>query len=117
MQSFIQAKQQELTILCRRYHVRRLELFDSAAAGNCEPAASDLDFLVEFEDLDPPAYADAYFGLQESLADLYQRPDGSGHPHCGSQPLSPAQHRAKPGVVVCSLRPRSIFLSSSRLGK
>lgn len=74
MQSFIQAKQEELTSLCRRYHIRRLELFGSAAAGVFEPASSDLDFLVEFEELDPPAYADASFGLQESLSALYQRP-------------------------------------------
>ncbi len=37
------------------------------------PESSDLDFLVEFEDLAPAAYADAYFGLQESLSDLYRR--------------------------------------------
>ena len=49
-------------------------MFGSAAAGVFEPASSDLDFLVEFEELDPPAFADAYFGLQESLAALYQRP-------------------------------------------
>lgn len=74
MQPFIEAKQEELKNLCRRYRVRRLELFGSAAAGGYEPAISDLDFLVEFEELDPPAYADAYFGLQESLSALYQRP-------------------------------------------
>jgi predicted nucleotidyltransferase len=74
MQAFIEAKQTELESLCRRYHVRRLELFGSAAAGDFEPETSDLDFLVDFEELDPPAYADAYFGLQESLTALYQRP-------------------------------------------
>ena len=74
MQSFIEAKQKELTNLCRRYHVRRLELFGSAVEGNFDPATSDLDFLVEFEELEPSDYADAYFGLQESLSALYQRP-------------------------------------------
>ncbi len=74
MQPFFAARQKELTNLCHRYHVRRLELFGSAAAGDFAPATSDLDFLVEFEELDPPAYADAYFGLQESLSALYQRP-------------------------------------------
>lgn len=74
MQPFIEAKQKELTSLCRRYHVRRLELFGSAVAGGFDPATSDLDFLVEFEELQPSAYADAYFGLQESLSALYQRP-------------------------------------------
>jgi hypothetical protein len=74
MQAFIETKQTELASLCRRYHVRRLELFGSAVAGDFEPATSDLDFLVEFEELDPPAYADAYFGLRESLSALFQRP-------------------------------------------
>lgn len=74
MQPFIEATQGELKSLCRPHHVRRLELFGSAAAGVFESASSDLDFLVEFEDLDPPAFADAYFGLQESLSALYQRP-------------------------------------------
>lgn len=74
MQPFIEARHEELRDLCRRFHVRRLELFGSAAEGAFDPDASDLDFLVEFEDLDPPAYADAYFGLQESLSALYQRP-------------------------------------------
>lgn len=74
MHPFIEARHEELKSLCRRFHVRRLELFGSAAGSAFNPNASDLDFLVEFEDLDPPAYADAYFDLQESLSALYQRP-------------------------------------------
>jgi uncharacterized protein len=60
--------------LCRRYHVRRLELFGSAAEGLDRPGESDYDFLVEFEPLAPGAYADTFFGLQESLEDLLNRP-------------------------------------------
>jgi hypothetical protein len=52
--------------------VRRLELFGSAAT-ECE-AIGDLDFLVEFEKLNPSAYADAYFGLLEDLERLFGRP-------------------------------------------
>ena len=74
MQPLIKAKQEELTRLCQRYRVRRLELFGSATGSSYVPGSSDLDFLVEFEDLAPVAYADAYFGLQESLSDLYRRP-------------------------------------------
>ncbi len=74
MQPLIKAKQEELSRLCRRYRVQRLELFGSATGSGYVPGSSDLDFLVEFEDLAPAAYADAYFGLQESLADLYHRP-------------------------------------------
>jgi predicted nucleotidyltransferase len=66
--------QQALEQLCRHYHVRRLELFGSAATGQDRPGESDLDFLVEFESLPAGTYADTYFGLLEALQDLFQRP-------------------------------------------
>ena len=61
----------EVEDLCGRFRVRRLELFGSAAVGNYLPGQSDLDFLVEFEPLSPGAYADKYFGLRESLEQLF----------------------------------------------
>jgi uncharacterized protein len=57
--------------LCRRHHVRRLELFGSAATARYRPAESDLDFLVEFEPLPPGTYADTYFDLLEGLQQLF----------------------------------------------
>lgn len=59
--------------LCRRFRVRRLELFGSAAAGRFNPQSSDLDFLVEFDALRTDEYADAYFGLLEELQNLFKR--------------------------------------------
>jgi len=59
--------------LCRRFRVRRLELFGSGARGGFDPARSDLDFLVEFEDLAFGEHYEAYFGLLESLQDLFGR--------------------------------------------
>ena len=67
-------RQAEVEALCRRYHVRRLELFGSAASGQDRPGESDLDFLVEFDPPPPGAYADAYFGLLEALQSLFGRP-------------------------------------------
>ena len=64
----------ELQALCRRFHVRRLEVFGSAARGDFDPQRSDLDFLVEFEPLQPGAYVDAFFGLKEDLEALFGRP-------------------------------------------
>lgn len=64
----------ELTALCRQHGVRRLDLFGSAADGTFDSNNSDLDFLVEFEDLPRGQYANAYFGLLESLEALFQRP-------------------------------------------
>jgi predicted nucleotidyltransferase len=60
--------------LCRRHHVRRLEIFGSAASDRFDPASSDLDFLVEFESLPRGAYADNYFGFLEALESLFERP-------------------------------------------
>jgi predicted nucleotidyltransferase len=53
------------------HSVRRLELFGSAATD--QQVIGDLDLLVEFEELDPDDYADAYFGLLEDLERLFGR--------------------------------------------
>jgi uncharacterized protein len=69
----VQQHLDELRRLCERFRVRRLELFGSATSPGFDPASSDPDFLVEFEDLGH-GYFDAYFGLLESLEDLFRRP-------------------------------------------
>src|SRR5260370_22588199 len=63
-----------LTELCRRFGVRRLDLFGSAATGRFDPARSDLDFLVEFEPMEPSSYAKACRGLRHGLEGLFGRP-------------------------------------------
>lgn len=70
----INTRQTELEELCRRFHVRRLEVFGSAAAGKDVAGKSDIDFLVEFESLPRGAYADNYFGFLEALTSLFNRP-------------------------------------------
>ena len=62
-----------LRALCRRFGVRRLDLFGSAATGRFDPARSDLDFLVEFEKPPTGGFASPYFGLLEALESLFQR--------------------------------------------
>jgi predicted nucleotidyltransferase len=66
-------KPSELAVLCRRFGVRRLDLFGSAATGAFDPGSSDVDMLVEFDD-EPTRLFDRYFGLKESLEALYGRP-------------------------------------------
>lgn len=49
MHAEIAGKHESLKDLCRRYSVKRLDLFGSAARGtDFDVAASDADFLVEF---------------------------------------------------------------------
>ncbi len=74
MNPVVQEQAAELERLCRRYSVERLDLFGSAATDRYQPEDSDLDFLVEFQPLPFGSYADAYFGLLESLQQLFGRP-------------------------------------------
>ena len=64
---------EDLAALCQRFHVRQLDLFGSAADGRFDPARSDLDFLVTFDDAGVERYSDAYFGLLEGLTELFGR--------------------------------------------
>ena len=59
--------------LCRRYGVRRLDLFGSAARGEFDPARSDLDFLVVFDKTSGVSPADRYLGLMTDLERLFGR--------------------------------------------
>ena len=74
MISVIEERNAELKQLCLRHHVTRLDLFGSAATGRYHAEESDLDFVVEFQPLPAGTYADAYFGLLESLEQLFGRP-------------------------------------------
>jgi hypothetical protein len=73
MLSLIEANRQQITDLCCRHGVKRLELFGSAARGDFDPAKSDLDFFVEFVSDGWEGAADRWFGLQEGLESLFKR--------------------------------------------
>jgi predicted nucleotidyltransferase len=69
----IESHREELQALCRRFHVRRLDLFGSAARGDFNPEHSDFDFIVEFDRSPPQHPFDSYFGLKEGLEALFDR--------------------------------------------
>ena len=60
--------------LCILYRVQRLDLFGSAVTTQYNAEESDLDFVVEFQPLPAGEYADTYFGLLESLEQLFDCP-------------------------------------------
>src|SRR5438046_698731 len=65
---------EELRALCRRFHVRRLDIFGSAARADFDPARRDLDFLLAFDHRAPDALSlKTYFGFKESLETLFGR--------------------------------------------
>ena len=71
---FILDRSADIAALCRRHHARRLELFGSATRADFDPARSDLDFLVSFDELPPVATYDAFFSLKEGLEVMFDRP-------------------------------------------
>jgi len=74
MHPIVASKQPEIADLCKRFGVRRLDVFGSAARGaDFDPAASDVDFLVDFES-DPASarFAD-WLNLKLALESLLDR--------------------------------------------
>ena len=74
MDAAIESRREEIAGLCRRFGVKRLDLFGSAVSGGFDPRSSDFDFLVDLGEQSSAAYVEAYFGLQESLEGLLGRP-------------------------------------------
>lgn len=73
MHFLIKQKRSEIARICQQHHVRRLEVFGSAARGNdFDPERSDADFLVEFESGSHPDL-DIFFALKDDLEVLLQR--------------------------------------------
>lgn len=71
MLAIIEEKLDVVRELCVTYHVKRLELFGSAAQDRPAEQPNDLDFLVEFLSMPPVEYADCYFGLLEALEETF----------------------------------------------
>jgi predicted nucleotidyltransferase len=71
----IRLHRNELHSLCRRFHVRRLDLFGSAARGDFNPELSDLDFLVESDRAHPEALSlETLFWVQRRARGSIGRP-------------------------------------------
>lgn len=70
----IEQHRPELLALCRKYGVRRLDVFGSATRSDFDPGRSDIDFVVEFNDFTVENAADRFLGLMVDLEDLFGRP-------------------------------------------
>ncbi|MBL7727298.1 MAG: nucleotidyltransferase domain-containing protein [Dinghuibacter sp.] len=64
---------EEIKELCSRYRVKSLYAFGSVLT-NKFSKNSDIDLLVEFDQIATPLYADNYYGLKFSLEDILHRP-------------------------------------------
>lgn len=73
MIAVVEDKKLEIAALCRRFGIRRLDLFGSAATGTYDPERSDLDFIV---DLGPyeRGVSKRYFAFCERLEGMIGHP-------------------------------------------
>lgn len=70
MTGVLEAQRQAIVEICERHGVARLDAFGSALRDDFRPGVSDLDFLVEFEPMEPYARVDAYFDMLDELRAL-----------------------------------------------
>ena len=73
MTQVLERYRQELIDLCVKYRVRRLDVFGSATRRDFDSASSDVDLLVQFEDMPHADRADAYLGFLTAAEALLQR--------------------------------------------
>lgn len=59
----------KITELCEKHYVTRLYVFGSLVTGNMA-FGSDIDLLVDFNNMPLESYADNYFDLQFALEEL-----------------------------------------------
>ena len=64
----------DMARLCQLYGVSRLDLFGDAATTDFPLENDTLRFLVEFDPAARRTYFDMYFGLMESLEQLFEKP-------------------------------------------
>ncbi len=72
MSPLLELHRESLARLCRRFGVRRLAAFGSAVRADFRPE-SDVDLLVEFEDVNAPGYADRFVDFAESAETILGR--------------------------------------------
>lgn len=74
MHHLVEDKHQDIDALFRRFDVRRLEVFGSAARGiDLQPDSSDVDFLVEFDPASRLPPLEDFSGLRAELSSLLGR--------------------------------------------
>ena len=64
---------QDITRLCLMHNVKRLYAFGSVLTDRFTDN-SDIDFIVDFDNIDLKNYADNYFAFKFSLEDVFKRP-------------------------------------------
>ena len=70
--SIIELNRQSIIDICQKHKVKTLAVFGSVLTDRFRND-SDIDFVVDFSDVDERDYADNYLEMQESLQNLFGR--------------------------------------------
>jgi predicted nucleotidyltransferase len=71
--TFLDKYSRDIRKLCKDHKVKSLYAFGSVLTDQFSQT-SDIDLVVDFDNIDVSKYADNYFGLKFSLEDIFQRP-------------------------------------------
>ncbi len=70
--NLIERYKDQIELLCRKHRVRKLYVFGSVLSDRFS-SNSDIDMLVEFDNIELSEYADNYFELKFALEDTLNR--------------------------------------------
>lgn len=68
----LKKNKEQIKVLCKKNHVKNLWVFGSVTTDKFGPK-SDIDFLVEFEEMDVLDYGEAFFEVCFGLEDMFNR--------------------------------------------
>ena len=73
MHFIINNKLDHLNEICRNFNVKRLYIFGSASTGSFDEMKSDIDLIVELEQMDPVIKGETLINLWDRLEELFER--------------------------------------------
>ena len=74
MHAHVETRRPALAEVCRRFGVRKLEVFGSVSGTAFDPQRSDVDVLVQFGNAYPADPMGEHFGLKAQLEQVLGRP-------------------------------------------
>jgi predicted nucleotidyltransferase len=70
--NILQKQKEAIEKLCANHHVRKLYAFGSVLTDDFK-SSSDIDLIVDFQEIELEEYADNYFDFKFSLQDILKR--------------------------------------------
>ena len=71
MNKSIHKNSEVMTALCKRFNVKRLEIFGEGVHSDEKKHAEEIGFIVDFKEYGPWGNVDAYFGLERALEAVF----------------------------------------------